>query len=256
MNQILLHTAYSLKEDLDSNGYIVLPRFLSKDRIILLNRFFLETRNEAKVNLPFFTTHWSAEKAYREKVNTFVQQQLAKPLKRHFSGFKCILGYYLYKSSNAESKVGLHQDWSLTDEKNYRGLILWIPLVDTHVSNGCFMAIPGSHRYFIQPRGSFVPPINYDLESAHLVNLPVRAGDAVVFDQRLVHASPPNLSNKDRLAVGIVLLPETAPVIHYFYSQENKSIKAYRASDSFLVDSFYDYCHQQPYDYILSFLNE
>lgn len=82
-------------------------------------------------------------------------------------------------------------------------------LVDTTVENGCLRAIPGTHRKRI--------PLHDQLPDAHgpeiqaagpdhpcfqdhpdAVDVPVKAGDLVLCDGRVLHAAHPNNSNKRR----------------------------------------------------------
>jgi ectoine hydroxylase-related dioxygenase (phytanoyl-CoA dioxygenase family) len=240
---------------LNNEGYSVIPHFLQLGQTDLLKTFFYETLPQSEVNLPFFTTHWSNKKEYRQLVNDRVQGLLSANLSQHFTDFKCVFGYYLFKKPDSSSNVYMHQDWSLTDEIEYTAYILWIPLVDTDDKNGCFKVVPGSHLRFNNPRGTNIEPVHPGVTDADFKSIPIKAGDAIVFDIRLLHASAPNLSGTDRLATGLVILPEQAPVIHYYLNKEQNIATRYQAADTFLVDSYYDYRHLLPADYILSFVH-
>ncbi|MEM7444304.1 MAG: phytanoyl-CoA dioxygenase family protein [Pseudomonadota bacterium] len=119
-----------------------------------------------------------------------------------------------------------HQDWwGWDDEISYGPTIaqafFMIYLTDTTVENGCLRAIPGSHR---QPH-----PLHEALE-AHgeelsrvenpddplfgamqdEVPVPVRAGDLVVGDARLLHAAHANTSTEERSLLTLWYHPDFA----------------------------------------------
>lgn len=82
-------------------------------------------------------------------------------------------------------------------------------LVDTNVENGCLRAIPGTHRKRI-PLHDLLPPAHgpevQALDTSHpvfadhpgAIDLPVKAGDLVINDARLLHAAHPNNSSSRR----------------------------------------------------------
>ncbi len=245
-----------LHQLLDEKGFAVIPAFISPEQIQSLNAFFHSTVQESKVDSDFFTTHWSSEHAYRSKVNKFVQQLLRPALERHFNNFKCIFGYFLYKKPGVNSKVHMHQDWTMIDEEKSTGFIIWIPLVDTSFENGCFQALPGSHKIFNEIRGSHISPQYENINEQEFVSVQLKAGDAIVFSQNLLHSSPPNHSAEDRLAAGLIIVPDEAEVIHYYYNEKDRSVHRYVAGDQFLVNTFYDYKHRLGNDYILSLLRK
>ena len=240
---------------LNTQGYAVIPAFLNPAQITPLHNFFYDTLPQSQVDVPFFTTHWSSQKEYRQQINGYVQQLLLPSLEQHFSAYKCIFGYYLFKKPDAATSVYMHQDWSLTDESQYASYILWIPLVDTNQHNGCFKVVPGSHHKFNAPRGTNIQQLHPGISEKDFTAVPIQAGDAIVFDTRLLHASPPNLSAVDRLATGLVLLPEQAPVNHYYFNKDTNETTRYLANDTFLVDAYYDYKQRLPANYILSFVH-
>ena len=243
-------------EQLLEDGFGIIPSFLPAPVINALSDFFDDTLVESKVDVGFFTTHWSPELTYRKKINDFVQQSCLPFLQGFFDNYKCGLGYFLYKQASAESEIGIHRDWTLIDESKFRGYIIWIPLTDTNVENGCFHLVPRSHLACNEHRGSHIQPIlNAELAS-NMIPVPIKAGSALVIDLRLLHYSPPNLSIAGRLAVGLLIVPTEAPLLHYYYDSKSRTTQIHKVDDNFLINSFYDYKHQLSDDYILSFINK
>lgn len=254
MTSILIKNI-ALKTKLDKSGYSIVPKFLDAIQIEELQSFFDSTIQESNVTAPFFTTHWSNQNEYRHKINDFVTTKLTSNLLKHFSNLKCILGYYLLKKSSSHGEVYMHRDWTLIDESEYTGYILWIPLIDTNIQNGCFQVVEGSHLNTVPPRGTNIPQHNPDVKDSDFKSVPVFAGDAIIFDQRLLHSSPPNFSDKDRLAVGLIIVPHSANIVHYFYDEVLDITKKHEVGDDFLIRTYYDFQAKAPKNYILDIIS-
>ena len=102
-------------------------------------------------------------------------------------------------------------------------------LIDTNRNNGCLRAIPGSHRkrhrlHDLLPQGAEEirdvdeshPALQLDPDE---VDVPVKAGDLVIGDHRLLHSAHPNRHNSDArlLSSGFAqptILPETVQAIY------------------------------------------
>lgn len=67
-----------------------------------------------------------------------------------------------------------------------RYLSLWVALTDTSPDNGCLLMRPGSH--------------NMSNDNNNEVVLEMKAGDAVVFTDKVLHCSGPNRSAHVRMA--------------------------------------------------------
>lgn len=132
------------------------------------------------------------------------------------------------KPPSPASELGPHQDFSLIDERRWRSLYLWIPLVDTDERNGTLHVVPGSHRFTNAIRSQHVPAVFDEVlpqvhESA--VRLDCRAGDLVLMVSGVVHFSPPNQTDDVRLAAHGIVKPAEAPLVFYYADDETPSGK-------------------------------
>lgn len=70
----------------------------------------------------------------------------------------------------------------------------------------------------------------------NLRNVPLKTGEAVFFDHRLIHASTSNRSTDYRLAIGAVLLPISAPLRLGLCGSDGK-IAFSDHEDNFILDT-------------------
>jgi ectoine hydroxylase-related dioxygenase (phytanoyl-CoA dioxygenase family) len=117
-----------------------------------------------------------------------------------------------------------HQDWWGWDDPDSAGelppqIFVMYYLTDTRRENGCLRVIPGSHRRRL-PLHDHLPAAHTDEtylaeESGPLfdlhpeeIDVPVRAGDAVVGDARVLHAAHRNGSEFRRSCLTLWYVPE------------------------------------------------
>ncbi|MEL7207580.1 MAG: phytanoyl-CoA dioxygenase family protein [Actinomycetota bacterium] len=129
-----------------------------------------------------------------------------------------VLTTYLMKWPG-ESQLTLHQDPTFVDETRGRSLTIWIALddADDEIGNGPLYAVPRSHRVGYEYRGTATPStyLGYLTELwEHTEPIPVRRGDVLVIDGRVIHGSPPNRTDRLRLAVCAPVVPRGSSLIH------------------------------------------
>lgn len=110
--------------------------------------------------------------------------------------------------------VPTHQNFSVVDEAEHRSVSVWVALVDCVLENGAMSMLEGSHQTLRSRRGMWAyqafSQIDQDQLDPKLTRVEVRAGDAVILDDALVHYSPPNLTDERRLAIQFVMIPQEA----------------------------------------------
>ena len=229
-----------------TDGYCVVENLLPQQTVKLLEENFFRLADKAGLDIPFSTTHWSSNDLYRQEVHRSVTEAVFPLISRLLPNYKNIFGYYLAKKPGGKNKTTIHQDWTLCDESIYTGMTLWSPLTAVNLQNGCFQVVKRSHLFYNNIRGTNIesPYTSFGnaIEEEYLTSLELKKGDAVFFDHRLMHASPPNLTDKIRIAAGMVLLPEQAQVEHYV--KEEETIYRYQCDDKFLLSFHYN--HKNP----------
>jgi hypothetical protein len=138
-------------------------------------------------------------------------------------GYDILITNYWTKNPS-DGEVLAHQNWSHVDESKHRSYSIWIPLQDTDQMNGTMEVVPKSHLVFTEPRGvnmeypyeSPFKAIGADIRKEYLMPINLKAGQAVIIDDAIVHYTGPNRSEKPRLAIQLVVKPKDAPGEFYF----------------------------------------
>ncbi len=115
----------------------------------------------------------------------------------------------------AAGAVPWHQDKSYWPDANSNPVItVWIPLVDATHENGCLHLIPRTHtkRVMTFHAETHTGTSYTELDAQHIekkkqVALPIEAGGAILFNDRLVHSSTPNNSSHVRWSVDLRYQP-------------------------------------------------
>ena len=117
----------------------------------------------------------------------------------------------------AAGAVPWHQDKSYWPDANANPVItVWIPLVDSNLENGCLHLIPGTHKKRVVDHGKegysgtsylALPDEYIEKRKREIIALPMSAGSAVLFNDRLIHSSTPNNSNGVRWSVDLRYQP-------------------------------------------------
>lgn len=202
--------------EIEEQGYAVVE-LLSERELRLLERAFLGL--EPPPAAGFRSTLVHGDPARRKAVDTVLRAILGPRLDEHIAGFAPVVCSFATKPPGGEP-LPLHQDWTFVDEQRHASLGIWCPLADVDESNGCLAVIPGSQGLAREPRVAMAPPLYPELvREGHrrLRSIPMRAGQAMIFDQRLFHASGPNRSGNVRVAATAVAVPCGAPLRHYCF---------------------------------------
>ncbi len=134
-------------------------------------------------------------------------------------------GYVISKPPNSPA-LFWHQDWwgwddpiSYTDR--LAQVFVFLYLTDTTPENGCLRVIPGTHRRR-HPMHDMMEAHSDELaqvtdpddpafaEHPDAVAVPVRAGDMVIGDARLIHGAYPNSSDAERTLITLWYHPDYA----------------------------------------------
>jgi len=227
---------------ISEQGFIVLD-MLTIEEIETFRQFYFSTR-PASIGEEFHSTHYLDSPAYKKAVYDYSEELFRAKFSELFIGYHQVFSNFMVKPPGANSRMPLHADWTYVDEEKFRSVAVWCPLVDTDDLNGKLGIIPFSHTWLTNKRGpNILSPFHqhneYIIEHKGEL-LDVKAGQAVIYDLRLLHYSPPNMSGAERPAINIVLTPEEAELHHY--CKFGEEIYHYRPENEVF---YFDYTHFQ-----------
>lgn len=236
---------------LDRDGIIKIP-FISDEKVAEFKEFI---QNETPIielsnNYGLAAGIFFDSLALKNELHQKISDVLLPICNSYLENYKPLIFTALVKGVGKISKLDIHQDWSVVDENHHRSLSLWIPLKDTNPTNGTVYAIKGSHKNLSNPRGGSIPSIfTEDVEGLMELMEPinVKAGEALIFYQNLVHFSPPNMTDEPRITLISSLVPEGADVLQYYLKDED-TVEVYKMNDNFFLqyDDFFRDKDQRP----------
>jgi len=223
----------SAHQKFNQNGFLV-TSFL--DAITVEALLEIANNFEVDTNHAFYSTSYHQDLNLKKQVDEKVKGLVEEKINTLFKDYQYLGSAFLYKQPGDNSIMPPHQDWTVVDETQASSITIWIPLTDLTQENGAIQCIPKSHKKFDFLRAPSVPfayQNHNDLIIDKMETQFLKQGEAFIFNHRLVHASPPNLSNKSRIALAIGLIPQNEPLFMYY--RNNGSIKKYKMpSDMFI----------------------
>lgn len=224
-----------LDQRFDLDGYVIVP-LLSSEEVAALQGFFHETH--PAVPEGFHSSSFSTDTEEKQRVNDRVEEVFGTKVSGLFHPVRKLGSCFLSKSSGPLGEMPIHQDWTVVDESRFCSVTIWCALQDTDERNGAMQVIAGSHRFSDALRSPTLPDPFRDIHAemrADLRTMPLKAGEAIIFNQALLHASPPNTSAEPRIAVTYGLIPQEAELLFY-HQDEDGQVEKYAVPDHFFQE--------------------
>ena len=226
-----LFTAEQYNTQLQQQGYAIVP-FLQPEEIAELTAFFYG-HHPALPDGMYASSH-APDFALRQKMDEKIKAVCQRAVSSTFQQARMLGATFMVKSKGENGSLHPHQAWTIVDETKHYSDNLWLPLVDVNENNGTILLLPDSHRWMNNIRGLNIPsslePVANDLWPL-LKPICLKAGEALLYDHRMIHASGINQTPQPRLVVVYGLIPEKAEM--RFYHGEDNHIAAYSCSPSF-----------------------
>ncbi|MBX2947965.1 MAG: phytanoyl-CoA dioxygenase family protein [Crocinitomicaceae bacterium] len=239
MKSIFKDAQHQNKYDVD--GFFITDA-LDKESLSDLLRFF--QKETPWFQEGFLSSVYAPIDGYKEKIDLYIESLANKLTKTLFNDYEVVINTFMVKGKGGNSEMYPHQDWTLVDETKYASFNIWIPLVDVDFDNGAIHIMKGGHKLPFTYRGSCIPDALQNHAAFHvgrLTYLPMKAGQALVYDHRCIHASPVNKSKSVRPAIVISVVPKQAEVFHLFYEKDENRLLKYTANKDF----YFKHVHNQ-----------
>lgn len=221
----------SANSALQANGYAVVS-FLSYDETKQLTDFFYSHHPFLPEGM--YASSHSPDFNFRKKMNEEIKRVCQRALKETFADALPLGATFMVKSKGENGSLHPHQDWSIVDETKFHSYNIWLPLVDVSEKNGTLLILPGSHKLFNNIRGLNIPSSFEKVEEAvwqYMVPIQLKAGEALVYDHRLLHASGTNKTEEPRLVIVYGIIPANAEMRYYY--GHNGNIEEYACTPEF-----------------------
>jgi hypothetical protein len=212
----------ALQERFEREGFVVLPLLGEAELARLRDVYRIQDRGDAP-SRPVHYTIDNPDRGHVRRVMEGLIDVLAGALRRYVKDLQVVTTSFVVKEPNPMSATPLHQDWSFVDETRWRSATVWAPLQDVDFENGALGVIHGSHRFFGTRRRCSPAPACEAVLDKHGFALfpfmdvqPLRAGEAIVFDNALIHGAPPNVTDRPRVAAGISITRGGAQLQHSY----------------------------------------
>lgn len=208
------------------DGYVKIPALIDNNDIIELKEYFNKNLNYNLQNSIYgmYVSLDDPNKQASLQAMQTIQNKIVPNLNNHLKNYKTHLGSYLVKMPNPYSFTYPHQDWLFIDNNNKEDFscTVWISLEDIDKDEGSLGFIKGSQQFVNNIIGLPSPEIktatmgHEELLLSYLQVEKVKAGDALLFNNKTIHAAFPNNSTINRIAIGIGITPLDSTLYHYF----------------------------------------
>lgn len=233
-----IFTSEELQNKFNEAGFVKIS-FLNQDQIHELLALYEKSHASEEKGRGFFISLDNEDSGKVNGISNSIKKVMKSSAELVFENSKIFTASFVIKEPGLKYIVPPHQDWTFVDENEYNSMTVWVPLIDVNEDNGALSVIPGSHKLFHHHRSSPSPQSKSPLADHIFTLFPfvkvidMKAGEALVFDNRLIHASPPNTSGSNRIAVGIGITQNSADLIHYYHVPATNRIKKYAVDESF-----------------------
>jgi ectoine hydroxylase-related dioxygenase (phytanoyl-CoA dioxygenase family) len=177
----------------------------------------LEGYQNNNSGVSFHSTFLDYNKNYKKSVADYLYPLFSHVISYFLQDYKIIQLNVFNKLPNS-GFVSPHQNLTTVDEDNFTSLSIWIPLQDTNEQNGCLYFAPSSNKKFEKYRNPYIywPPLKTspNIDDYHMLPVPLKFGEALIFDDSIVHASPDNLSDKPRLSFHCLAIPTLSTPVY------------------------------------------
>lgn len=222
MHRVLLDD--KLQQEFDEKGVVKVP-FFDAETVAELQRFHKEQNPNERFNtqdksVSYHFSFLDSNRDYKRRVFEHLSKIFQPVLDKYLATYEPLVINFVNKEPGL-GEVPVHQNWDFVDEKEFTSVSVWVPLVDVGLTSGALEFIPGTHRTFRNIHRSpsipwFFKRYVNELKRDFLQPITVKAGEALIFDDSIIHYSKPNKADYARLVIQVIAKPKAAQALHWY----------------------------------------
>ena len=178
----------------------------------------------------------------RAAVSALVRDTVQPAIAKLLAGYRPLFSTIFWKPAG-RAETPIHQHSPYTADLRCTVINCWCPLIDCDETSGTLQLVPRSHdlsRHVQTPsRKAYWQDYADVLESDYLKALAVRAGQAVLFDDTILHGAAANQRAEDRLATLTTMIPEAGTPAFVLGAQDSEAVDVYQALDHFAYSDMF-----------------
>lgn len=215
------------QETFEREGYVQLDLLNENELANLLDVYerFLGQPKEGDGRAHLYESSRTHSLEWNINLNNALRDGFEAPIARFFCDYNLFGGTFMLKVPVNSSILPLHQDWSIVQEDKYVSAFIWCPLVDITPENGGLFVIPRSHRFFNNFRSGSMQSQRIMPEGVikeHVVDIRLKAGQALAYYDRLFHGSYQNHTDQQRIVATARVNEKAADLVYYHQVSENE----------------------------------
>ncbi len=229
-----------VQAEFEANGFVKLP-WLSEEDVAELRALYLQVA--AQTPDGFFTSYAVPDAAMKTAVRDGILKLFELRLRATFVDPLPLLCSFITKTrgDGKAEYISAHQDWTFVDEtEGFVSINIWCPLEPTSDHNGNLCLVPGSNHLRRYPRlaepGDNPYKAYYDLLKQASVAVPTSLGEALLFDNAVIHFSTRNQTESQRLVAGAMVVDQSAKqVLYYQNADDGGMVDEYRSNIDYFI---------------------
>lgn len=185
----------------------------------------------------YYPSLMSTDLDYKAETHERVRDLLWPRFSEVIVDYSPLLGVFMVKHPGPDTEVPPHRDWIIADETHRPSMNMWMPLTPLTERTGKMRVLPGSNRWLTGLRGSPSFPTPWEavyerVRDELMVEVELGVGQALIYDIRLLHGTPPNRSDETRIVTSLYAIPAGQPPIHYYRAPDG-TVSGYEVARNF-----------------------
>ena len=227
-----------LQAEFESIGYTVVD-LISPEEAAELHALAQEVHSAPPEDKVWESDFYSHDLEVKRRVADAIKATVQPAIDRHLVDHETIIQNFVVNWPGEGGGLGLHQHSSITDEEQFRAAVVWLALTETSLENGTLNVVPQSHRVLGQHKAERTPEwfeeIHEHLLDHHLETVVLKPGQALVFDNAVLHNSFSNITDQPRMTAVIAIAPRQAQLRYYDYVDDG-TVRIYELDPGFFLD--------------------